>query len=45
MSKQRKILAKILAGAKNIAFSGQGKTYQIRQFMDLVERHNLNLQD
>ncbi|MFH1907758.1 MAG: type II toxin-antitoxin system HicA family toxin [Chloroflexota bacterium] len=83
MSKRRKILAKILAGSKNIAFSdicllaegfgfrlsrvsgshhifthpqirelvnlqnvyGQAKPYQIRQFMDLIERYNLNLED
>ncbi len=83
MSKRRKILAKILAGSRNVAFSdiallaegfgfrlsrvsgshhifvhsrttellnlqnvnGQAKPYQIRQFMDLVERYNLELED
>ena len=83
MSKRRKILAKILAGSRNVAFSdivllaegfgfrlsrvsgshhifvhprttellnlqnvkGQAKPYQMRQFMDLVERYNLELED
>ena len=83
MSKRRKILAKILAGSRNVAFSdivllaegfgfrlsrisgshhifvhsrisellnlqnvnGQAKPYQVRQFMDLVERYNLELED
>jgi len=83
MSKRRKILAKILAGSKNIAFgdimllaegfgfrlsrvsgshhiyvhskttelvnlqkiNGQAKPYQVRQFMNLVERYNLKLEE
>jgi hypothetical protein len=83
MSKRRKILAKILAGSKNLDFNeimslaegfgfllsrvsgshhifvhskttelvnlqkinGQANPYQVRQFMDLVERYNLKLED
>lgn len=83
MAKLKKILAKVLAGSKNIAFgdfrllvegfgfrlsrvsgshhifvhtdvkelvnlqnvSGQIKPYQIRQFMELVERYNLPLEE
>ncbi len=83
MSRRRKILAKILAGSKNIAFSdfvllvegfgfrlsrtsgshhifvhpeikelinlqevgGQIKPYQVRQFMSLVERYGLVLEE
>jgi len=83
MSKPQKILAKILAGPRNIAFSdmvalaeafefrlsrisgshhifihsgvrelinlqnvkGQVKPYQVRQFMGLVERYNLQLEE
>ena len=82
MAKLKKILAKVLAGSKNIAFNdfvllvegfgfrlsrtsgshhifihpgvrelvnlqnvnGQVKPYQIRQFMELVERYALNLE-
>ena len=82
MAKLKKILAKVLAGSKNIAFDdfvllvegfgfrlsrisgshhifihpkvkelvnlqnvkGQVKPYQIRQFMELVERYALNLE-
>ena len=82
MTKRQRILAKILAGSKNIAFNdftllaesfgfrlsrvsgshhiyvhpnvkelvnlqevhGQIKPYQIRQFMDLVERYNLEME-
>ncbi|MEW5941903.1 MAG: type II toxin-antitoxin system HicA family toxin [Chloroflexota bacterium] len=82
MAKLKKILAKVLAGSKNIAFAdfislvegfgfrlsrtsgshhifihpkvkelvnlqnvnGQVKPYQIRQFMELVERYALNLE-
>jgi predicted RNA binding protein YcfA (HicA-like mRNA interferase family) len=82
MAKLKKILAKVLAGSKNIAFTdfvslvegfgfrlsrtsgshhifihskvkelvnlqnvnGQVKPYQIRQFMELVERYALNLE-
>jgi predicted RNA binding protein YcfA (HicA-like mRNA interferase family) len=83
MAKLKKILAKVLAGSKNIAFNdfvllvegfgfrlarisgshhifvhnsvkelvnlqnvnGQVKPYQIKQFMELVERYNLKLED
>lgn len=83
MSKLKKVLSKILAGSKNIAFddfillvkgygfrlsrvsgshhifvhpsvrelvnlqnvNGQIKPYQIKQFMGLVERYNLRLED
>jgi predicted RNA binding protein YcfA (HicA-like mRNA interferase family) len=83
MAKLKKILAKILAGSKNISFDdfvalvegfgfrlsrvsgshhifihtsvkelvnlqnvkGQVKPYQIRQFMDLVERYSLSLEE
>ena len=83
MAKLQKILAKILSGSKNIAFSdfillvegfgfrlsrvsgshhifvhakvkelvnlqevgGQIKPYQVRQFMNLVERYDLNLEE
>jgi predicted RNA binding protein YcfA (HicA-like mRNA interferase family) len=82
MAKLKKILAKVLSGSKNIAFTdfvslvegfgfrlsrtsgshhifihskvkelvnqqnvnGQVKPYQIRQFMELVERYALNLE-
>jgi predicted RNA binding protein YcfA (HicA-like mRNA interferase family) len=83
MAKLKKILAKVLAGSKNIAFSdfillvegfgfrlsrvsgshhifvhdsvkelvnlqnvnGQVKPYQVKQFMELVERYALQLED
>ena len=83
MAKLKKILAKVLAGSKNIAFSdfvslvegfgfrlsrvsgthhifvhsavrelvnlqnvgGQVKPYQVKQFMELVERYSLQLED
>ena len=83
MAKLKKILAKVLSGSKNIAFSdfvllvegfgfrlsrisgshhifvhdslkelvnlqsvdGQVKPYQVRQFMELVERYNLKLEE
>jgi predicted RNA binding protein YcfA (HicA-like mRNA interferase family) len=83
MAKLRKILEKVLAGSKNIAFSdfillvegfgfhlvrvngshhifshprikelvnlqnvkGQVKPYQVKQFMELVERYNLRLEE
>ena len=83
MTKLKKILARVLAGSKNIAFSdfillvegfgfrlsrvsgshhifvhdnvkelvnlqdvnGQVKSYQIKQFMQLVERYNLKLEE
>jgi len=83
MSKQQKILKKILAGSRNIPFddfllvvdgfgfhlsrvngshhifvhpkvrelvnlqnvNGQVKPYQVRQFMELVERYNLALEN
>jgi len=83
MAKLKKILARVLAGSKNIAFSdfillvegfgfrlsrvsgshhifvhdnvkelvnlqdvnGQVKSYQIKQFMQLVERYNLKLEE
>ncbi len=83
MSKRTKILAKILAGSKNISFrdfillvegfgfnlirvngshhiynhpnikelinlqqvQGQIKPYQVKQFMNLIERYNLSLED
>jgi len=83
MAKRQKILARILAGSKNISFpdfislvegfgfrlsrvngshhifihpkskelvnlqqvNGQIKPYQVRQFMNLVERYDLTLED
>jgi predicted RNA binding protein YcfA (HicA-like mRNA interferase family) len=83
MAKLKKILAKVLAGSKNIAYNdfillvegfgfrlarisgshhifvhnnvkelvnlqnvnGQIKPYQIKQFMELIERYNLKLED
>lgn len=83
MAKLKKILAKILAGSKNIAFNdftllvegfgfrlsrvsgshhifvhddvkelvnlqnvnGQAKPYQVKQFMELIERYNLKLEE
>ncbi|GAB4500870.1 MAG: type II toxin-antitoxin system HicA family toxin [Anaerolineales bacterium] len=83
MSKRQKLLAKILSGSRNIAFSeilslaqgfgfrlirvsgshhilthaqvrellnlqevgGQVKPYQIRQFLDLIERYDLHLEN
>jgi predicted RNA binding protein YcfA (HicA-like mRNA interferase family) len=83
MARLKKILAKVLAGSRNIAFSdfvllvegfgfhlsrvscshhifvhdsvkelvnlqdvnGQVKPYQVKQFMQLIERYNLQLED
>jgi predicted RNA binding protein YcfA (HicA-like mRNA interferase family) len=83
MTRLKKLLTKVLAGSKNIAFSdfvllvegfgfrlsrvngshhifvhkdipelvnlqnvnGQVKPYQVRQFMELVERYNLHLEE
>lgn len=83
MAKLKKILVKVLAGSKNIAFNdfillvesfgfhisrvsgshhifvhdnikelvnlqdvnGQVKPYQVKQFMQLIERYNLKLED
>jgi len=42
--KKQKLLAKVLAGSKNVSF-GMAKPYQIRQFPKIVERYNLKIGD
>ena len=50
LMKQEKILMKILSGSKNISFkelvniqnvAGKAKPYQIKQFLEIIEKNNL----
>jgi len=55
MSKRQKLLEKVLSGSRNIAFSeilqlAEGFGFRlvrvsVRQFLDLIERYNLHLED